>query len=365
MSRLKVGLPRKREPGFARGVHGADPPFDGEALSFAAFLEQEIRIGRGPFSFGEREPLREIAAHLEGILRPGLPGRTVSVLKGAQVGMTTLAVGLALYCAAVRRLNVGYFLPDQDFADRFDSTRIRPLVRGSKLAKAMRDGRWKGASPKGLLEFPAPGGSCFLYVLGLRDIGNAISLPLDVLIRDEVDDLPPGNLKWSEDRLDASRLALTVNLAVGRAPGAGIHAMYLRGDRRRWLVPCPGCGKEWALEEEWPGILGEEEGGPLLACPGCGAALPRGAGRWAPEAPEALGEGEGGRSYRLSQLAVPAVGLERVAAKWRAARFPGERAKFRCSSLALPDAGEMQPLTRGLLLRLRDEAPCFLEEAPA
>lgn len=362
MSRLKVGLPRNRKPGFVQCVSGGEPLFGREAPSLPAFLEAEVRADGGPFTFAGREALREIAAHLDGVLRLGLPGRTVSVLKGAQVGMTTLAIGLALYGAAVRRLNVGYFLPDQDFADRFDATRIRPLLRGSRLARAMRDGRWKSASPKGLIEFPGAGGSRFLYVLGLRDIGNAISLPLDVLIRDEVDDLPPENLKWSEDRLDASRLALTVNLAVGRLPGAGIHAMYLRGDRRRWLVPCfsgGGCGKEWALEEEWPGVLREEEGRPFLACPGCGAALAPGAGRWSPEAPEGSERG-----YRLSQLAVPAVSLERVAAKWRAARLPGERAKFRCSSLALPDAGEMQPLTRALFRRLR-EAPCFLEEAPA
>ncbi|MBI3126718.1 MAG: phage terminase large subunit family protein [Candidatus Tectomicrobia bacterium] len=359
--RERMGHPRKKDPALGQILQG-DAPFGAEAPPLGAFLKEEIRAGERGFTFRGREPLREIAAHLDGILRLGLPGRTVSVLKGAQVGLTTLAIGLALYAAAVRRLNVGYFLPDQDFADRFDATRVRPLLRGSKLARAMREGCWKGASPKGLLEFPRVDGSRFLYVLGLRDIGNAISLPLDLLIRDEVDDLPPGNLKWSEDRLDASRLALTVNLAVGRMPGEGIHAMYLRGDQRRWLVPCLGCGKEWALEEEWPGVLKEEEGRLLLACPGCGAALsPRG-GRWAAAAP---GESGGERSYRLSQLAVPAIGLERVAAKWEAARLPGERARFRCSSLAMPDAGEMQPLTRALFRRLRDDAPCWLEEVPA
>ncbi|MEK6709329.1 MAG: phage terminase large subunit family protein, partial [Nitrospinota bacterium] len=361
MARPRVGYTRERKSNALRGIQGGEPLFAGGVPPFAAFLEEEIRADRGRFTFAGREPLREIASHLDGILHLGLPGRTVSVLKGAQVGMTTLAIGLALYGCALRRLNVGYFLPDQDFADRFDSTRIRPLLRGSLLAQAMRAGRWKGAAPKGLIEFPDPEGSRFLYVLGLRDIGNAISLPLDVLIRDEVDDLPAGNLRWSEDRLDASPLALTVNLAVGRVPGEGIHAMYLRGDRRRWLVPCLGCGREWALEEEWPAALKEEEGSPRLACPGCAASLAPGAGRWRPEAPEA-GEAEGGRSYRLSQPAVPAVSLERVAAKWRAARLPGERARFRCASLALPDAGEMQPLTRALFRRLREEEPCFLEE---
>ena len=148
---------------------------------------------------GERRLWRSAAA-LDGVLNNRTPDRTISVLKGAQVGMTTLAIGFALYCVTLHRLNVGYFLPDQDFADRFDQTRVRPALRRGGFASIMRDGTYRGASPKGLKEFPGLGGSRFLYILGLKDIGNAISIPLDVLIRDEVDDLPEDNLKWSNDR---------------------------------------------------------------------------------------------------------------------------------------------------------------------
>ncbi len=343
--------------------------------ALAEFLEKEIRTDSGAFSFVGRETLRETVDHLDEILRLGLPERTVSVLKGTQIGMTTVAIGLALYTVYVHRLNVGYFLPDQDFANRFDDTRVRPAIRRAALAAAMRDGRYRGAASKGLKEFPGPDGSRFLYILGLRDIGNAISLPLDLLIRDEVDDLPPENLRWSNDRLDASKLALTVNLAMGRTPGAGIQAMFEEGDRRVWRVPCHACGAEWALEEHWPDVLREagvsseenpnEEERLRLACPACGASLARSAGRWRPGGSEAEAEPLAGhRSYRISQLAVPAVRLERVAAKWRAAGRPGERAKFRCSCLAMPDAGESRPIDAALLNALRAAAPLQMEAAP-
>ena len=351
-------------------ISGGRAEFAERALSLPAFLEEEIQTDGGPFTFEGREPLREVVAHLDEILRLGLPERTVSVLKGTQIGMTTIAVGLALYCAAVRRLNVGYFLPDQDFANRFDDTRVRPAIRDRRLARTLRDGAYKGAAPKGLKEFPGRDGSRFLYILGLRDMGNAISLPLDVLIRDEVDDLPPENLKWSNDRLDASRLGLTVNLAMGRTPGQGIHEMYARGERRVWRVGCAACGRETVLEEEWPGILRAEDAtaeedktaekvktAHVLACPGCRGALARSAGRWAPQSPEA-----GARSYRISQLAVGAIRLERIAAKWEDARGLGDQAKFRCSCLGMPDAGEMQPIGAGLLRRLREAAPYAMEE---
>ena len=346
--------PPERVAGGRAGELGRKP-------ALREFLETGISTDAGMFTFAGREALIEVAAHLDETLRLGLPEQTLSILKGTQIGMTTLAIGLALYCVHVRRLNVGYFLPDQDFANRFADTRIRPAIRSPHLAAAMCDGAYKGAASKGLKEFPGTDGSRFLYILGLQDIGNAISLPLDVLIRDEVDDLPPENLAWSNDRLDASKIALTFNLAMGRMPGAGIHAMFEDGDQRLWRVPCPGCRLEWALEEHWPDVL--IEGGPLrLACPRCGARLSRAAGRWAPRNGAPLA---GHKSWRISQLAVPAVRLERIAAKWRAARRPGERAKFRCSALALPDAGESRPIDAALLGRLREAAPYRMERAPA
>ncbi len=347
-------------------ISGGQAAFLPPKPSFAEFLEKEIGTDDGAYTFEGREALREAVDHLGEILRLGLPEQTVTVLKGTQIGMTTVAIGLALYAVHIHRLNVGYFLPDQDFANRFDDTRVRPAIRRPALAAAMRDGRYRGAASKGLKEFPGPDGSRFLYILGLRDIGNALSLPLDLLIRDEVDDLPPENLRWSNDRLDASKLALTVNLAMGRNPGAGIQAMFEEGDRRLWRVPCHACGTDWVPEENWPEILKEKsriDEYPLrLACPGCGAALSRSAGRWRPGGAEGL---EGHRSYRISQLAVPAVRLERIAAKWRAAKKPGDRAKFRCSCLALPDAGESRPIDAALLESLRAAEPCLMEAVPA
>ncbi|MCY3822326.1 MAG: phage terminase large subunit family protein [Nitrospinae bacterium] len=352
---MRKSLKIIRTPGLDLAADGASR-FSGEMQGLARFLTSEMSTDNGAFTFAGREALLEPAAALDEVLGKRAPDRTVSVLKGAQVGMTTLAIGFALYCVIVHRLNVGYFLPDQDFADRFDQTRVRPALKRKGLASLMREGNYKGASPKGLKEFPGRGGSRFLYILGLRDIGNAISIPLDVLIRDEVDDLPPENLKWSNDRIDASPLALTLNLAVGRTPGAGIHAIYEGGDQRSWRVICPACRAESVLEENWPQILS----GNALVCPDCSGSLDRGAGRWV-----AARVRPRHRSYRLSQLAVSTVRLERIKAKWAAARLPSEKARFCCSTLAIPDAGDTQPISRELLRKLRDAAPYRLAEAPA
>ena len=277
--------------------------------------------------------------------------------EGAQVAMTTSPIGFALYCVTIHRLNVGYFLPDQDSPTASTRRAVRSTLRRRGLASLMREwGKYKARRPKGLKEFPGRGGSRFLYILGLRDIGNAISIPLDVLIRDEVDDLPADNLKWSNDRIDASPLALTLNLAVGRTPGAGIHAMFEAGDRRRWHVRCQACRAESVLEEHWPKVFS----GDALACPACGGALDRGAGRWGSRARKRPRH----RSYRLSQLAIWSVRSTGSRDKWAAARLPSEKARFAARPSPPPDAGDTQPISREILRKLRDAAPYHLAEAP-
>ena len=104
------------------------------APQLSVFLESDIGVEGGRYRFTGREALREVVDHLSEILRLGLPERTVSVLKGTQIGMTTVAIGLALYCVRIRRLNVGYFLPDQDFANRFGDTRIRTAIRNPRFS---------------------------------------------------------------------------------------------------------------------------------------------------------------------------------------------------------------------------------------
>ena len=89
----------KRISGGPAGELGRKP-------TLREFLETEIRADAGMFTFAGREALMEAAEHLDETLRFGLPEQTLSILKGTQIGMTTLAIGLALYCVHVRRLNV-------------------------------------------------------------------------------------------------------------------------------------------------------------------------------------------------------------------------------------------------------------------
>lgn len=74
MSKPRFGYFKTKKPPTLPTIRGGEPVFAGALLSLPAFLEQEIRADQGPFAFGGREPLREIADHLDEILHLGLPG---------------------------------------------------------------------------------------------------------------------------------------------------------------------------------------------------------------------------------------------------------------------------------------------------
>ena len=71
-------------------------------------------------------------------------------------------------------------------------------------------------------------------------------------------------------------------------------------------------------------------------------------------------------ALRIGYLVLPPALVEPFTrAKWRAARRPSERAKFRCTVLALPYAGESQPIDLALLALLRDAGGYSMEPIPS
>ncbi len=333
-----------------------------------------------------RRALGAIVAELAGALANRQEDVCVAVLKGAQVGLSTAALGLALWLPLALQASCGYFLPTDLFARRMQRTRLRPLLEAGGLA-----GLDAPVRAQGLLGF----GPAFLYMLGLTSINNAVSIPLDASLYDEVDILPADNLTWSEDRIAASSLRLRLFFSVGMRPGAGIDARFQEGTASLWVVRCEGCRREHVLEERFPDCLGASRtserrppalsempaswregavappplasgspevpqrggdfpGGVRLVCPECGHALDAGSGRWVDAHPARRAEGR--LSYRLSQLATPALSLNHIASRFREAKASRRlMSRLRCSVLALPDGGDLQPLDARVLALARGD----------
>jgi len=321
--------------------------------SFFEFLTKEIYTDSGLYSFHNHRAFEQMVHDISETFSDGRQDVKLAALKGAQIGASTIGIGVSTFLPSQAEKNLGYFLPTEIFAKRFDKTRFKTTIRKNPfLQAAMREGKFKGSDIVGLKEFRGK----FLYTLGLRNIENAISIPLDANIYDEVDVLPEENMEWSDDRIAASDLRFRFFFSVGMMPGLGVDAKFQEGSMTLWNVKCPACGKDdQILEELFPECIKRIDGRWERICIKCGKPYDvESAGRWVDTYPSRRKEGL--ISYRFPQLIFPAIALPYVMSRWEAAKKKkSKKAKFNCSCLAIPDAGSLMPITDAVLERCRGD----------
>lgn len=316
--------------------------------SLQIFLEEEIRTDTGVWSLEGHEPFAEILRVLDDSIRKPVRDREISLLKAEQIGATTtIGLGPALHLAADLGRNVGYFLPTDKFAQKFGRTRLKRAIAKSKyLSDRMKD-VGDPVNQATVKEFDGK----FLYILGLESMIGAISTPLDVLLNDEVDLLPAENLEWSRGRVAHSDLRASIYFSAGYSPGAGIDLRYQNGSQHKWLVDCSnrGCRRKGiCLEETFPECIGPNPAPHgdryTRICPDCKWPLEIvRKGAWVATHPQRAKDRK--FSYRLSSLAIGAMSADHIIKRWFDCRTKSQKAKFRCSVLAIPDAGAMQPFS--------------------
>ena len=313
--------------------------------SLADWMYKNVRLDDGRhWDMNARRPLVEI---VDNMVHP-----LVTILKGAQTGFSTLFLGFALYLLDQARRNAIYFLPTRDMANRFSTTRMDAFANRSEYLR----GRLQGTDQTGLKEIDTH----FLYFVGLHSVLGAISIPSDCNLYDEVDLIDQENLEWSLDRVAASDLALLRYFSVGMFPGIGIDERYQDGDRRLWHAKCTACGLEQVVEDEFPANFVKVDGQVKLVCVKCGRALNINSGRWVPEKPE---RSQDHISFRVPQLIMSGINLQVIWQRYQQAKNkPGKLAKFKCSVLAKPDGGNMQPITDEVLQRVKAASDYYVHD---
>lgn len=127
---------------------------------------------RLPWSFKDHEMQIDIANETRS---------HVKVRKCSQVGLSELSVRIALGMLAIFSGSTAiYTLPTAKFAGKFAKARISPVVEASQALSALVP---TGADSNELKQF----GTSFLYIVGTSGASSPISIPADMLIRDEVD----------------------------------------------------------------------------------------------------------------------------------------------------------------------------------
>lgn len=368
-----------------------------EVHSFREYLADCARVplrggAYGPFSFEGRKPLEFIvdlidkvianclhaqAVEIDGIqFGPGkLKGATIAVGGGAQWGKTVLVLNFQAFSTFIEFVNFGYYTPDQELLAKIVDTKFRPDVIDQQgwMAGMIEVGRAENASGKTVNRknsYQASDGErkAFGHFCGMQKPPTTISL--DSAALDEVDDIPAKNMGYVDGRMTGSPLQLKFEIGTQRIASAGQNARVKAGSFHVRIYKCPGCGREWNLEEEFPRIVrkGDEPITPEMghdrnahyycACPECGHELDRDSGRYVAKNPHKTKDAH--FSIRVSQLNISAISLQEIVGAWYAAmEDPSGDAlvAFYCDRIAIPNAGAAQPITQAVLDRSRAIEP--------
>lgn len=221
--------------------------------------------------------------------------RKLAIRKSTQAGISTLSIAKALHFMSYWDVRVGYMLPRQADISIFSLTRVDPMIARSPFLLS-KLGQPNSTYTKTL-------GNSYLYFL--EGSVEPRSIPMDMLLLDEVDLSNPDHVGTAINRLDASPWKLTVWLSTPTLPATGIDAVYDASDRRAWMVKCPHCN-EWQ-DLDWEQNLvqigpADNPTNVYYGCKHCGKELTMPdiqEGQWVPEYPTRSDEMIG---YHISQM---------------------------------------------------------------
>jgi len=169
------------------------------------------------------------------------------VMKGTQLGISELALLIALFTVAVRKTNALYVLPTTIIAGNFSKGRISPAVRQSPNLK----GLFVNDVDSVLLKQTAEGIN--LYITGAKGDANLREKPASVLILDEVDVMNELQIGEAIERLSGHIHKIVWGLSTPGVPGMGIHKLFMTGTQEYFYFKCPCCSRLTTLV--WPDCM--------------------------------------------------------------------------------------------------------------
>ena len=273
------------------------------------FITEHTYIRGARFDFHGHEYQRKILED---------QSQNIVILKSAQIGISEMSARLALAKAVlINGFSTIYTLPAASAAQNFMKTRIDPVVNSSPYLSELVSKDVDNSSVKRF-------GESYVYLKGAQVDRQAISVPADMIVMDEVDNSNQDVLTLFESRLIHSKYALTVKLSTPTIPGYGIDLAYKQSRRSLNMCKCNHCN-EWFYPDYFehvriPGFTDEldkitkrhfADAGfkwteAYVACPKCGLAadLTPAHREWVVENPD---ENFPAAGYRVSPFDCPTI----------------------------------------------------------
>jgi hypothetical protein len=194
--------------------------------TICAFIQTHTYLRGRPFSFADHE-------YQQFIIEDQSPEKVV--IKSAQMGISEMSTRIAIAMGnLIDGFSTIYTLPSAKAAQSFMKTRVDPIISGSPYLKGAVSSSVDNTEVK---QF----GESYLYLKGAQVDTQAISVPADMLIGDEVDNSNPDVLTLFESRLIHSRYQWKIKLSTPSIPKFGIDLLFSLSRRYVHLAQCCHC----------------------------------------------------------------------------------------------------------------------------
>ncbi|MFA5345376.1 MAG: terminase gpA endonuclease subunit [Candidatus Omnitrophota bacterium] len=271
-----------------------------------------------------------------------------STMKGAQLGITEVAINRAFYTIDILRRDVLYVLPTAINAADFSKSRFKAALLNSPYLESI-------FTDTNTISLKQAGG-VNLYIRGSRGDSNLKSIPVSTLILDELDEMDQDQIWLALERLSGQREKSVWAISTPKIPNKGIHKLYMQGSQEQWIFKCPRCGR--STQFIWPDcveIIGEAVTDPrcaesYLKCKECKGRIEQeekpeflATGIWVPNSNEFSKDH---RSFHLNQLySYTVTAGELVVAHFRGMGDEAAATEFHNSKLGIPYIGDGAKVT--------------------
>jgi hypothetical protein len=169
------------------------------------------------------------------------PAEMVIGQKGAQLGFTETALNKVFYAIDVLGVSVLYVLPaaTPDASD-FSTSRFDPALESSTHIQHLF------SNVKNIGHKRA--GNANLFIRGSRSRSQLKSLPVGLIVLDEVDEMKQENVPLAFERASGQVHKQNFLISTPTIDLYGINEYYQRSTQAHWIFKCPHCSKRTTLE---------------------------------------------------------------------------------------------------------------------
>lgn len=162
-------------------------------------------------------------------------------MKSAQVGYTEWALNRCFYFIDIKQMDVLYVLPNtRPDASDFSSARFDKALELSSHLKDLFSDVQNVAHKRA--------GPTNLYIRGSNSRSGLMSLPVGLLVLDELDEMTQDNIPLAEMRLRGQLERNLLKISTPTSEGTGIHAAFEPSTQEHWFFKCPSCSKHIELK---------------------------------------------------------------------------------------------------------------------